>query len=215
MVEDSAPLASRLSVHGADAQQNAPSDGGRDAQKRRFDDRRHGRSRHRGGPRLYGACIGIAAVSGFAWRRMALPRRFETLEAMAENVAHLNGLVVGAMDARRAQVYNAVFEARNGTPARSTPDRAISLKAGAQPRVRSSPSPSSATAACFAIAISPSTASAVRSRPRRLLYQNAVGVGLAAERAYARGEAVNAQELLPVYLRPAQAERLRNAKPEP
>ena len=28
-------------------------------------------------------------------------------------------------------------------------------------------------------------------------------------------EAVNAQELLPMYLRPAQAERLRNAKPEP
>ena len=48
--------------------------------------------------------------------------------------------------------------------------------------------------------------------PAALLYQNAVGVGLAAERAYARGETVSAQELLPVYLRPAQAERLRNAK---
>ena len=40
----------------------------------------------------------------------------------------------------------------------------------------------------------------------------AKGVGLAAERAYARGEAVSAQELLPVYLRPAQAERLRSSK---
>ena len=48
--------------------------------------------------------------------------------------------------------------------------------------------------------------------PSMLLYQSAVGVGLAAERAYARGEAVSAQELLPVYLRPAQAERLRSSK---
>ena len=48
--------------------------------------------------------------------------------------------------------------------------------------------------------------------PAQLLYQNAVGVGLAAERAYARGEAVSAQELLPVYLRPAQAERLRSSQ---
>ena len=48
--------------------------------------------------------------------------------------------------------------------------------------------------------------------PSMLLYQSAVGVGLAAERAYACGEAVSAQELLPVYLRPAQAERLRSSK---
>ena len=48
--------------------------------------------------------------------------------------------------------------------------------------------------------------------PSMLLYQSAVGVGLVAERAYARGEAVSAQELLPVYLRPAQAERLRSSQ---
>ena len=38
-----------------------------------------------------------------------------TLEAMAENIAHLNGLVVGAMDARRAQVYNAEMCIRDST----------------------------------------------------------------------------------------------------
>ncbi|MDO4812372.1 MAG: tRNA (adenosine(37)-N6)-threonylcarbamoyltransferase complex dimerization subunit type 1 TsaB, partial [Eubacteriales bacterium] len=44
--------------------------------------------------------------------------------------------------------------------------------------------------------------------PAPLLYQNAVGVALAAE----HGKSVSAQELLPVYLRPAQAERLRSER---
>ena len=44
--------------------------------------------------------------------------------------------------------------------------------------------------------------------PAQLLYQNAVGVGLAAE----HGTPVSAQELAPVYLRISQAERERNAR---
>ena len=44
--------------------------------------------------------------------------------------------------------------------------------------------------------------------PAQLLYQNAVGVGLAAE----HGTPVSAQELAPVYLRISQAERERNPR---
>ena len=47
--------------------------------------------------------------------------------------------------------------------------------------------------------------------PPHLLQQSAAAVGLAAEEALRRGETpVSAQELLPVYLRQAQADRLRN-----
>ena len=75
-----------------------------------------------------GLRIGIAAVKGLAWAADKPCLGISTLDAMAENIAHLNGLVVGAMDARRAQVYNAVFEAKDGVLTRLTPDRAISLE---------------------------------------------------------------------------------------
>ena len=46
---------------------------------------------------------------------------------MARNVPLFEGLVIGAMDARRQQIYNAVFEQRGGVLRRLTPDRALSL----------------------------------------------------------------------------------------
>ena len=51
-----------------------------------------------------------------------------TLEAMAWNLAHVDGVICCAMDARRKQVYNAFFEAKDGQLTRLTPDRAISLE---------------------------------------------------------------------------------------
>lgn len=157
-----------------------------------------------------GLRIGIAALKGLAWAQEKPCIGVSTLEAMAENVSHLDGLIVGAMDARRSQVYNAVFEARGGTLTRLTPDRAISLadlaselSHEARPIIVLGDGGALAHRALTAQGISCTLA------PAALLYQNAVGVGLAAERAYARGEAVSAQALLPVYLRPAQAERLK------
>ena len=163
-----------------------------------------------------GLRIGIAAVKGLAWAADKPCLGVSTLEAMAENAAHLSGLVVGAMDARRAQVYNAVFEARNGALTRLTPDRAISLEAlCAQLTGKDRPITVLGDGGALCQRYLSEHGVVCSLAPAPLLYQNAVGVGLAAERAYARGEAVSAQELLPVYLRPAQAERLRNAKPEP
>lgn len=76
-----------------------------------------------------GLRIGIAAVKGLAWAADKPCLGVSTLEAMAQNAAHIDGLIVGAMDARRSQVYNAVFEAKGGELTRLTPDRAISLEA--------------------------------------------------------------------------------------
>ena len=114
-----------------------------------------------------GLRIGIAAVKGLAWAADKPCLGISTLEAMAENIAHLNGLVVGAMDARRAQVYNAVFEAKDGVLTRLTPDRAISLEElCAQLTGKDQPITVLGDGACFASAISPSTASSARSRPQ-------------------------------------------------
>lgn len=74
-----------------------------------------------------GLRIGIAAVKGLAWAADKPCFGVSTLEAMAQNLAHMDGLLVCAMDARRDQVYNALFEAKNGVLTRLTPDRAIAV----------------------------------------------------------------------------------------
>lgn len=159
-----------------------------------------------------GLRIGIAALKGLAWAEEKPCLGVSTLEAMAENTAHMDGLIVGAMDARRSQVYNAVFEAKDGALTRLCADRAIALAdlagelAGEARRITVL---GDGGTLCWRYLSEHDVPCSLA--PAALLYQNAVGVALAAERAYARGEAVSAQELLPVYLRPAQAERLRSA----
>ena len=160
-----------------------------------------------------GLRIGIAAVKGLAWAADKPCLGVSTLEAMAQNAAHIDGLIVGAMDARRAQIYNAVFEAKDGALTRLIPDRAISLEALADElagETRRITVLGDGGTLCWRY-LTEHGAKCLLA-PAALLYQNAVGVGLTAERAYARGEAVSAQALLPVYLRPAQAERLRSEK---
>lgn len=159
-----------------------------------------------------GLRIGIAAVKGLAWAAEKPCLGVSTLEAMAENIAHMDGLIVGAMDARRSQVYNAIFEAKDGALTRLCADRAIALAdlagelAGEARRITVL---GDGGTLCWRYLSEHGVPCSLA--PAALLYQNAVGAALAAERAYARGEAVSAQELLPVYLRPAQAERLRSA----
>ena len=75
-----------------------------------------------------GIRIGVSAAKGLAFAAEKPAVGVSTLAAMARNVAWLDGLVICAMDARRQQVYNALFQAENGTLTRLTPDRAISLE---------------------------------------------------------------------------------------
>ena len=154
-----------------------------------------------------GLRIGIAAVKGLAWAADKPCCAVSTLEAMAQNVRHMDGLIIGAMDARRNQIYNALFEAKGGALTRLCADRAIGLdelceelKGDSRRKIVLG----DGGLLCFDYLTSRGIDCTLASA--QLLYQNAVGVALAAEQY----EAVSAQELSPVYLRPAQAERLRN-----
>ena len=75
-----------------------------------------------------GIRIGVAAAKGLAFAAEKPAVGVSTLAAMARNVSFADGLVVCAMDARRHQVYNALFEAKEGCLARLTEDRAVSLE---------------------------------------------------------------------------------------
>ena len=61
-----------------------------------------------------GIRIGVSAAKGLAWAKALPCCGVSTLEAMAYGVTDFEGIVVGAMDARRQQVYNALFRTENG-----------------------------------------------------------------------------------------------------
>ena len=157
-----------------------------------------------------GIRIGVAAAKGLAFAADKPAVGVSTLAAMARNVAFCDGLVICAMDARRQQVYNALFEAKDGQLTRLTPDRAIALEDLAE-ELRSDPRPKTVVGDGARLCFAHLTEAGISCRlaPAHLVMQNAMSVALEAEAMAAEGKLVSAQALEPVYLRPAQADRLR------
>jgi len=165
-----------------------------------------------------GIRIGIAAAKGLAWAADKPCCGVSTLDAMARNVPLFEGLVIGAMDARRQQIYNAVFEQHAGVLRRLTPDRAIGLEelAAELKHEKKAEMPKiivgDGAHLCYTFLLEQEIS--CQMAPPAALMQNAVGVGQAAAVPAREGRLVTAQQLLPVYLRMSQAEREKLARGE-
>ena len=158
-----------------------------------------------------GIRIGVSAAKGLAFAAEKPAVGVSTLAAMARNVAWLDGLVICAMDARRQQVYNALFQAENGTLTRLTPDRAISLEdLAAEVKEDERPKIIVGDGARLCYNALSEQGISCRMAPPHLIMQSAVSVALEAEALAKDGRLATAQDLQPVYLRPAQAQRLRD-----
>ena len=158
-----------------------------------------------------GVRIGVAAAKGFAWGKEIPCFGVSTLEAMALGLGIWEGTVVCTMDARRAQVYNAVFEAKNGQLTRIREDRAIALS-DLEADLQSVQSPIYLVGDGAALCKRTITGLNLILPPQWRQHQRAVGVGLAALAAMERGETGDAATLAPNYLRLSQAERERLEK---
>ena len=160
-----------------------------------------------------GVRIGVAAAKGLAWPEDKPCAPCSTLESMAWPLAHLEGNIVCAMDARRQQIYNAAFLADSGALERLREDRALSLEeAAADLAGLDGPMTIVGDGAQMCFDFFTARGIDCRLAPVHLRLQSAAGVALAAWRR--RTETVSAQELTPVYLRLSQAERERLAKGE-
>lgn len=156
-----------------------------------------------------GVRIGVSTVKGLSWALDKPCVGVSTLEGMAWNGLAAGGVICPVMDARRSQVYNALFEIRDGRPTRLTEDRPISLEDLSE-EVRALGRPvflvgdgAELTAKAFAAASLPFVLA-----PENLRWQSAWGVAMAAD-----GKTPgSADALLPVYLRLSQAERERQAR---
>ncbi|MBE6975061.1 MAG: tRNA (adenosine(37)-N6)-threonylcarbamoyltransferase complex dimerization subunit type 1 TsaB [Ruminococcaceae bacterium] len=160
-----------------------------------------------------GVRIGMAAAKGFAWGREIPCFGVSTLEAMARGLGAYEGYVCPVMDARRSQVYNALFYVNQGTLTRRTPDRAIAL-AELGEALKKAESPvflvGDGSKLCYNT-LKADLPNLVMPEEHRI-HQRAVGVGLAALAKMAAGETGDATALVPNYLRLSQAERERAEK---
>ncbi len=148
-----------------------------------------------------GVRIGVATVKGIAFTRNLPCIPVSTLEAIAHNFTGESAVICAVMDARRMQFYNALFKAENGVITRLCEDRAISaedLKEELKSYGRVILAGDGAELACKVIDLDN-----IELAPEDKLYQNGVGVA----RAAAHNKKISADSLMPVYLRPSQAER--------
>ena len=164
----------------------------------------------RGPGSFTGLRIGMAEAKGLCWALDIPAVGVSNLEAMAWGGPVLDGqMLCCCMDARRGQVYNALFTVEGGRPLRLTEDRAISVSE-LQSELVARQEPwillGDGAQLCYNTMDRDEVTLFMAPEPLRL--QSARGVGLAAMDK----PAVPAGELMPAYLRLSQAERERLAR---
>ena len=160
-----------------------------------------------------GVRIGVAAAKGLAWGAELPCYGVSTLESMALTLGAYQGYVCPVMDARRNQVYNALFYVNSGLMDRVCEDRAISL-AELKTELEHLDGPiflvgdgSNLTYNTLKDAVPE-----LILPPEHRMHQRASGAALAAAAKIAAGDPGDAASMTPNYLRLSQAERERMEK---
>lgn len=157
-----------------------------------------------------GLRIGISTVKGLC-SGVGIPCvSVSTLEAIAYNFIGIDGIICACMDARRKQVYNALFKSENGVITRLCEDRAISLEElfGEVLKLDGKVYLAGDGAELVEREFSAMGEHKALLAPLPLRYQRGSGVCLAAF-----GKATASPEtLMPSYLRIPQAEREKNER---
>jgi tRNA threonylcarbamoyladenosine biosynthesis protein TsaB len=158
-----------------------------------------------------GVRIGAALVKGLAFGRNIPCASISTLDALAENARGLTGIIVPVMDARRGQVYTALFKCDGENMEKLTEDMAISildlgemLREYADQRIY-------LVGDGYEVARKGLTSNGLKIKitPHGMRNESAASVGRVALRQYNEGKTVSDIELSPTYLRLPQAERER------
>lgn len=161
-----------------------------------------------------GLRIGVSACKGLAWSLEKPCVGVSTLEAMAWQLAQMEGMdICAVMDARRNQVYNARFKVTASGIQRYVDDRAISIDDLAD-ELKKCDNPQILVGDGAELCYNELLGRGISARiaPSHLRLQSAWGVTRGAMELIEADKVCTSQELEPNYLRMSQAERERLEK---
>ena len=162
-----------------------------------------------------GVRIGVSAVKGMAYAADIPCIAASTLESMAYNFLSSDAIICACMDARRMQVYNALFRVHDGCVERLCDDRAISVDKLLGELTGMGESIILAGDGAELVYNSIQENKNICLAPANSRFQRASSVAMIADKRLSEGLTLNAASLMPSYLRLSQAEReLQNKRKE-
>ena len=163
-----------------------------------------------------GVRIGASTIKGIAFGKNKPCIGVSTLEALALNGVALEGILCPAMNARRQQVYNALFDCHGTSLSRLCEDRALAITELGEELMREYPDRPVYLMGDGAKLVYDALRETMGARlillPERLIHQSGYNTALYALKLWRDGVRTTDAELAPVYLRPSQAERTRAEK---
>ena len=153
-----------------------------------------------------GVRIGAATLKGLAFASDKPCVGVSTLQAIAENLSVCKGLICPVMNARRAQVYTALFRSDGQTLERLMPDSAMSISE-LDEKLAVFGEPVYFSGDGYNVTVPALSLTQALPVPDRLRHQSAYSVSCVAYAQYLRGEYADDLSLKVNYLRPSQAER--------
>ena len=160
-----------------------------------------------------GVRIGAATVKGLAFGSNKPCVEVSTLEALAQNLVFKEGLICPVMNARRSQVYTALFRSNGKELTRIMPDSALSIEE-LDTILAQYGEPVSLVGDGYEITEQSFKSAELLFVPEALRLQSALSVAAIAKKKYERGEVCTDSALSVNYLRPSQAERERAEREE-
>jgi tRNA threonylcarbamoyladenosine biosynthesis protein TsaB len=154
-----------------------------------------------------GVRIGVSLVKGLAFGKGTPCVAVDTLEALAENLAGVTGIIIPVMNARRGQVYTSLFSSDGEKIERLTEDMALKIDELEKilPDYVNVVFVGDGARLCH-------SKLGYEIAPAGQLYQRGSSVAFAAEKSFSEEKTVTAAELMPAYLRLPQAERELKAR---
>lgn len=159
-----------------------------------------------------GVRIGVSAVKGMAYAHHKPCIAVSTLHSMAANFLSDDMTICACMDARRHQVYNALFRVHAGQIERITEDRAVAVDDLVTELKGLDESILLVGDGAELVYQSCQEDTKIRLAPENLRFQRASSVAMIAADKAEKGEMITAASLMPSYLRLSQAERERMEK---
>jgi tRNA threonylcarbamoyladenosine biosynthesis protein TsaB len=158
-----------------------------------------------------GVRIGTALVKGIAFGRDIPCVSVSTLEELCENITPLPAILVPCMDARRGQLYTAIFKSDGQAATRLTPDVAMSIEDLAKELKKYEDERIYLAGDGYEVAKEGLARHGVQTMetPQLLITENAYSCAMVALRKYRSGDYLSDTDICATYLRLPQAERER------